>query len=324
MKTNIWQKLPQPFFALAPMEDVTDTVFRQIIMSCGRPNIFFTEFMSVEGFTSKGRDQVAHRLQYNKKEKPLIAQIWGIKPEAFAIATKEISKMGFDGIDINMGCPQKKIVNTGGCAMLIKNPSLAKEIILAVKENTKDVPISVKTRIGYEKIIIEDWIGFLLEQDLSALTVHGRIAVEMSLKPANWDEIKRAVELRNQISPKTIIIGNGDITSYDDGISKAQKYGVDGLMVGRGIFKNPYFFNSQINFDNISVKIKLELLKRHVELFIKTWGKEKNFEILKKYFKIYINGFDGAQDLRNKLMLCKTAEEINLVIIKHFEENKEY
>ncbi|MDE2025636.1 MAG: tRNA-dihydrouridine synthase, partial [Patescibacteria group bacterium] len=195
---NIWHTLKKPIFILAPMEDVTDTVFRQIIMACGRPSLFFTEFTNVDGMASAGDEEVSKRLRFTQKEGPIIAQVWGMKPENYFSAAGRIAEMGYDGIDINMGCPQKAVVSRGACSALIKNPSLAKEIIQATREGAKGLPVSVKTRIGFKTNVLDTWIGFLLEQQLDALAIHARTASEMSKVPAHWEVMPAAVTIRNQ------------------------------------------------------------------------------------------------------------------------------
>ncbi len=313
MKT-IWDKLEKPIFILAPMEDVTDTVFRRIISSCGRPNLYFTEFTNVDGLASKGDKVVSQRILYTKEEKPLIAQIWGMKPENYFKAAQRLVDMGYDGIDINMGCPQRTVTRHGACSALIKNHSLAKEIIQATKEGAKGLPVSVKTRIGFNKIVLDEWIGFLLDQDLPALTIHGRTAAEMSKVPAHWDEIGKAVEIRNAKKLKTLIIGNGDVKSLNEAKEKAKQYKLDGIMIGRGIFENPWLFHPKTAIETITVKDRIELLKNHVDLYVQTWGKNKNFQILKKYFKIYIANFEGAHELRTQLMETTNQEEVDKIL----------
>jgi tRNA-dihydrouridine synthase len=313
---NIWEQLKSsnaPIFALAPMEDVTDTVFRQVILKTGKPSVFFTEFMSVEGFMSeKGRANVAKRLIYTEPEKPLIAQIWGTTPISFEETAKELVKLGFDGIDINMGCPQRKIIKTGGCAALIGNYQLAKEIIDATKQGIQgEIAVSVKTRIGTATRITEEWGSFLLEQNLDELTIHGRTAKEMSIPPADWDEIEKVRILRDKISPNTKILGNGDVYSYQDGVEKSKTHGIDGVMVGRGIFKNPWLFNPTLpDTHEHSKEERLELLKYHVTLFEKTWGRKKPLQNLRHYFKIYLSGFENAASIRDELMRCESYEEL--------------
>ncbi len=334
---NIWQQLPKPLFVLAPMEDVTDTVFRQIILATGRPSLFFTEFTNVDGLNSAGFDQVAKRLKFLKKEKPIIAQIWGMKPENFYKTAQKLVEMGFDGIDLNMGCPQHDVTSHGACSALIKNHTLATEIIRATQEGAGDLPVSVKTRIGFGTIQTEEWLGFLLTHNLAALTVHGRTVKEMSKVPAHWDEIGKAVVLRDEmfktyssseeqgdesrslkdsssrqartIKNKTLIVGNGDVMSLQEAEEKVKEYGLDGIMVGRGIFHNPWLFNGKVNPEAQSLTERLELLKNHVELYIKTWGSSKPYPPLKKYFKIYLSGFDGASEVRTKFMETNTPSE---------------
>lgn len=316
---TIWQKLPKPFFVLAPMENVTDMVFRQIVASCGKPDVFFTEFTNVDGLVSKGRERVIHRLQFTEGERPLIAQIWGNNPEHYYEAVKLIKDMKFDGIDINMGCPANKVVSKGFCAGLIRNPSLAKEIILATKEAAGDMPVSVKTRIGYDKIQTEEWAGFLLEMQPAALTIHGRTAAEMSKVPAHWDEIGKVVNLRNQMKSKTLIIGNGDIQSYKQGIERANTYNVDGVMIGRGIFDNLWIFNKEVSLESITHKEKIQLLIDHIQLYESTWGKTKNYEVLKKFYKIYVSGIPDAAEFRAQLMSYKTPKETLVALNKRME-----
>ncbi len=358
MKT-FWRDLVErkkPFFVLAPMEDVTDTVFRRLIASVGRPDVFFTEFTSVEGMLSKGALQVGRRLEYTEEERPLIAQIWGLQPENFYKATKLLVEQGFDGIDLNMGCPSKEVTSKGACSALIKNPSLAKEIIQATKEGIRDscrhahedslssrrlkegeistaardfspakpdrndsvckhcIPLSVKTRIGYSKIQTEEWCRFLLEQGIEALIVHGRTVKEMSKVPAHWDEIAKVVALRDAMNVKTVIIGNGDVKSLVDGKEKAHLSGVDGIMVGRGVFENAWVFREDIDPTSISIKERVDLLLRHVALYEEKEGARLAFQTLKKYFKIYIRDFDGASDLRMKLMETKAPAEVRALL----------
>lgn len=324
---SVWESLKKPIFALAPMEDVTDTVFRQILCITGRPDVFFTEFTNVDGIASVGHDVVARRLQYTEAEHPIIAQIWGMKPENYFRVAKELVERGFDGIDINMGCPQHDVTRHGACSALIKNPQLAQEIIQATKEGGgKNVPISVKTRIGFKTIATEEWIGFLLEQNLNLITVHGRTAAEMSKVPAHWDEIGRAVRMRNEwekryssnearsshsvrtIKYKTLIFGNGDVQSLAEAKEKIKEFGVDGVMIGRGVFHNPWLF-AGIDPTTKTIKERLELLKKHVELFESTWGSAKSFQLLKKYFKIYLSDFEGAAEIRLQFMETNSYQE---------------
>lgn len=292
------------------MDDVTDTVFRQIIADLSAPDLYFTEFTSVDGITSeKGFEPVSRRLQFTEKERPIIAQIWGSDPEKFFKASQIVAKMGFDGIDINMGCPEKSVVKRGMCSALINNPDLAAKIIQAVKDGG-GLPVSVKTRIGMREIKTEEWIGFLLKQNLDALIIHGRTVKEMSKVPAHWDEIKKAVKLRDQINPKTLIIGNGDIESYTDGLNKVKEYGVDGVMIATGIFKNLWIFDKSGKVRELTLEQRLNQLLKHTRLFTETWGNKKSFAILKKFFKCYLSDFDGASEIRAKFMESKNLEDV--------------
>lgn len=316
---SFWQVLPKPFFVLAPMEEVTDTVFRQIISSCGQPDVMVSEFTSVEGLASEiGRSKVIHRLQYTPSEHPLVAQIWGITPEHYYQAGVYAKEQGFAGLDINMGCPVKKVIKQGACSALIKNPTLASDIIQAAKEGAGDIPVSVKTRIGFSEIQTEEWIGFLLQHQLDALTVHGRTVKELSDYPAHWDEIGKVVQLRNQAKLDTVIIGNGDILSYQQGLEMAEQYKVDGIMIGRGVFNNPWIFNPNIDPNTLSIETKVQKLIQHIQLFQQTWGNEKNFAVMKKCFKMYLNNFPGASEIRSQLMQCNTAEECIKILVKLF------
>lgn len=307
---NIYNKLSKPIVSLAPMEDVTDTVFRRVISSVGKPDLFYTEFVNVEGLTSKGRDSVIHRLKYEIEEKPIIVQLWGTKPEKFLEASRFVSELGFDGIDINMGCSVKKVATTGSGSGLIKSDTnLVKDIILAVKEGSQGLPVSVKTRIGWDIPEIDRWIGFLLDQNLDALTVHGRTARGKGAIHANWDEIKKCVELRDSMGKDTFIFGNGDINSISQAHEFVKEYTVDGVMIGRASITNPWIFTDR---EDISSEERIELFKKHVLLFKETWGNtNKNFHSIKKFFRTYINGFEGASEIRMELMECNTVEELS-------------
>jgi tRNA-dihydrouridine synthase len=299
--------LPKPFFVLAPMDDVTDTVFRQMVIKMAKPDLFITEFVNADGFCSKGRSRVERKLQFTPAEQPLVAQIWGLKPENFATLTKEIKARGFAGVDINMGCPEKKVVKRGACAALIANPELAGQIIDAVKGAAGNLPVSVKTRIGFREVATVEWISFLLKFNLDAITVHTRTASQMSKVSAQHDELTKVVALRDKISPKTLIIANGDIASREQGEEIVKKYGVDGVMIGRGIFHNPFVFAKKLV--EISSPEMLKLLREHIDLHEQTWGKTRDYQALKRFYKVYVNSFEGAPELRDKLMLTKNHQQ---------------
>jgi tRNA-dihydrouridine synthase len=318
--TNFWQNFGKPVFSLAPMEDVTDTVFREIVMRMSLPgklNVVFTEFTSVEGMNHPvGRTRVSERLIVNESEKELlsklniklVAQIWGRNPEIYKNIAKYISEnYKFDGLDINMGCPVKKVFKQGACSALIGEPGLAKEIILATKEGT-NLPVSVKTRTGIKQHQTEEWIAELLEVEPAAIILHGRTQRMQSDGDASWEEIAKAVKLKNQINPKIPLHGNGDVSSFTDGLNKISETGVDGVMIGRGIFQNPWFFNP--DKAEISKEDRIEKLLDHTHLFEKTWSGHKNFNILKRFYKIYLNSFEGAAKMRADLMEVKDYHEV--------------
>jgi tRNA-dihydrouridine synthase len=328
---NFWQTLQKPIIALAPMEDVTDTVFREVILSVSDPdalNVVFTEFTSTDGLChEKGRQKVIERLLVNPSEvlllkernTRLVAQIWGSDPEKFRLSAKMITEMNlFDGIDINMGCPAKKVVKNRSCANLINFPELAKEIVYATSESSS-LPVSIKTRIGFSRINTEEWIGHLLQTSPAAITIHGRIRKMMSNGPAHWDEIAKAVQLRNQLECKTLILGNGEVTSYADAIERIGLYGVDGVMVGTGVFKNPWMFN-KTHFE-ITIEHRIELLHRHITLYSGTWGNNKDYNVLKRFFKIYLNGFANAAHWRDRFMRARDYSEA-LVLLRELQDEK--
>ncbi len=293
------------------MDDVTDTVFRQIVASTAAPDLYFTEFVSVDGLQSSGRDRVLPKLHFTGKEQPLIAQIWGLNPDNYEKTAAELVDMGFAGIDINMGCPEKSIVNNGCCSGLINNRDLAIEIIQAVKRGVDGkVPISVKTRLGFNDIDYT-WHKLLLEQGIDAITVHCRTRKEMSKVPAHWGDIQPILQLRDQISPQTKIILNGDIETRSQGQELAKTYKVDGLMIGRGVFQDPYCFSESSPWLSLTPEQKKDLYSQHVKLFSETWKQgERKLITLNKFCKTYIHGFDGAKELRDQLMHAKTSEEL--------------
>ncbi len=321
---NFWENLIKPFVVLAPMENVTDFVFREIVASeLPKPAVMFTEFTNVEALTSYGYEKTIPRFRLSEKQRPIVAQIWGSKPESFYKVARMIHELKFDGIDINMGCPDKTVMKSGGGSAMIENKSLVRDVIKAVKKGANNLPISIKTRIGIKSIVTEEWITFLLEQKIDALTIHGRIANQMSTGLANWNEIAKAVKIKGQIAPKTLIIGNGDIESYSQAIDAHKKYSVDGVMVGRGIFKNPWVFRK-----NLSPSLSLEkeehtkhtliqILLKHLNLYEKTWGETKNPEPMKKFYKMYINKFEGANELRQRLMETKTFTAARDILSKY-------
>lgn len=297
----IWDNLSKPFFALAPMNDVTDSVFRRVITSCAAPDIFFTEFVSVDTLQSAGKASMDNKLLFINEEKPLVVQVWGIDPDNYEATSKELSTKGYAGIDINMGCPVAKIIKNGACSALINNRELAKKIIASTQRGAGEIPVSVKTRIGYDHIDLT-WIEFILKQNLAALTVHCRTVVEKSNVENHFEVIDPIVKMRNEISPKTKLIINGDISSRSHGEQIAKQYKIDGLMLGRAIFDDPYVFSDKSKWAEMEAVDKVKLYLQHIEWFDETWQGTKNPDILKKFAKIYIVGFDGAHKIREMVM----------------------
>lgn len=294
------------------MDDVTDTVFRQVVASTSAPDVFFTEFVNVDALQSKGREATLPRLKFNKKEKPIIAQIWGLKPENFNKSARDIAAMGFDGIDLNFGCPDKSVTRNGACSAFIlpENRGRAVEIINATREGAPALPLSVKTRLGYSDIDYS-WHELLLQQKLNALSVHGRTKSQMSKVPADWEAIAHIRELRDQLSPTTKIIGNGDVLTRQKGEALAKTHDLDGIMIGRGVFGDPFVFAKRSPWQNYSKQQKIDLYRHHVMLFAKTWRHdERKIYTLNKFCKIYINGFDGAKELREQLMSADSSSKL--------------
>lgn len=297
------------------MDDVTDTVFRQIVADLAPPDLFFTEFVNVDGLQSPGRGKLLPKLRFADKEHPIIAQIWGKNPKNYYKTTKDIIAMGYDGVDINMGCPDKAVVKNGCCSALIENRELAGQIIESVKQASQDsFPVSVKTRVGFTTIDMS-WIEFLLSQKLNMLTVHLRTTKEMSKVPAHWELMDEIVALRDAISPSTLLVGNGDVLSREQGLVLAKSHKLDGVMIGRGVFSDPKVFMDNSDWSQATKQVRIDLYRKHVELFASTWqNNERRIPTLNKFCKVYIQGFDGAKELRERLMNAKTTIELTSIL----------
>ncbi|MFY9228554.1 MAG: tRNA-dihydrouridine synthase [Candidatus Microsaccharimonas sp.] len=310
---NFWQDLPKPFFILAPMEAVTDVVFRHVISSAGRPDVFFTEFTNAASyFNPKGRHSTEGRLTFTDDEQPMVAQIWGSEPEHFAFMAKGLKEQGFAGIDINMGCPTKDVVKTGGGSGMIRDPKRAADVIAAAKES--GLPISVKTRLGDVRVDEwTEWLTHIFKQDIVNLTIHLRTRKEMSKVDAHYELIADIKKLRDEIAPQTLLTINGDIRDREHGLELVEKYGVDGIMIGRGVFTNPFAFSPDVR-----VRTRdefLDLLDQQLDLF-DYYSNEypRPFDPLKRFFKIYVRDFEGAAELRDKLMHTKSTSEVREVL----------
>ena len=311
---NFWNTIERPFFVLAPMADVTDAAFRRIIAKYGKPSITWTEFVSADGLAlapEEGRQKLLKDLEYSEEERPIIAQLFTSRPENMKKVSALAKELGFDGVDINMGCPDRSIEKQGAGAAHMKDPALAQEVIYATKEGAEGLPVSVKTRLGYNKDELDEWLPKILETDVAAVTIHARTRKEMSKVPARWERIKAAVEIRNELSPKTFILGNGDVLDMSDARKKIDETGADGAMLGRAIFGNPWLFSEHTP----TLEEKLKVMVEHTKLFEELLP-HKNFAVMKKHYKAYVNGFDGASELRQRLMETNSAEEVEAIVVQ--------
>lgn len=322
---GFWEKLPKPIMALAPMADVTDAAFRRIIAHYGKPDVMWTEFVSADGLCSVGRESLLPDFWFTENEHPIVAQLFGSNPDNMRQAAQLVATMGFDGIDINMGCPDRNIEKQGAGAAMMRNPKGALAIIQAAKEGAPHLPISVKTRIGYGTNMIDTWIPTLCEAGLAALTIHGRTRKEMSLVPARWDVIGDVVKIVDGLYAQTpterpLILGNGDVSNREEALQKVAQHGVDGVMIGRGIFGNPWLFSQTIKKENIPFIDQLRVMLEHTRLFEELFTGKKNFDTMKKHYKAYITGFDGAKELRVRLMATHNADEVEAVLREEYPE----
>ncbi|EST89246.1 dihydrouridine synthase [Vagococcus lutrae LBD1] len=320
MKENFWAALPKPFFILAPMEDVTDVVFRHVVKEAGAPDVFFTEFTNSDSFCHPdGKESVRGRLVFTEDEQPIVAHIWGDNPDFFREMSMGVAEMGFKGIDINMGCPVPNVAGRGKGSGLILRPDVAATLIEAAKAG--GLPVSVKTRIGYhEREEMTAWITHLLEQDIANLSIHLRTRDEMSKVPAHWDMIPEIMAIRDRVAPQTLITINGDIADRTAGLALAEKYGVDGIMIGRGIFKNPFAFEKEPREHSTEellglLQLQLDLQDHYAEMV------PRSIVGLHRFFKIYVKGFPGASDLRASLMNTKSTDEVRALLKEFFESS---
>lgn len=329
---SFWQTLPRPILVLAPLANVTDASFRRVIArhsahvradgTVGGPDVMWTEFVSADGLmraTPEGKKKLLADLIYAEEERPIVAQLFSSDPEYMEAAALLCRELGFDGVDINMGCPDRTIEKQGCGAAMIKNPKAAREIIRAAKRGAGSLPVSVKTRIGYNKDELDTWLPELLAETPAVITVHARTRKEMSKVPARWEHVRHAVEIRNDVQQhlpqdeRTLIFGNGDIASLEDAHERVRMSGADGAMLGRAIFGNPWLFDPKRAQDPVSKEERLRVLVEHARLFEELLP-HKSFAIMKKHFKAYVNGWDGAKELREKLMDVDSADEVAAVI----------
>ncbi|WP_270168770.1 tRNA dihydrouridine synthase [Paenibacillus sp. SYP-B4298] len=313
MTNHFWHELPRPFFVLAPMEDVTDVVFRHVVSKAGRPDVFFTEFANTESYCHpEGNKSVRGRLTFTADEQPIVAHIWGDKPEYFHQMSIGMAEEGFQGIDINMGCPVANVAENGKGSGLICRPAIAAEIIEAAKAG--GLPVSVKTRLGFTAVDEwRDWLTHILQQDIVNLSIHLRTREEMSKVDAHWELIPQIKQLRDKVAPNTLLTINGDIPDRQTGLRLAEQYGVDGIMIGRGIFHNPFAFEREPR-EHSSEEL-LHLLRLHLDLHDQyALLVPRSFSALARFFKVYVRGFRGAGELRNHLMNAKSTREVRALL----------
>jgi tRNA-dihydrouridine synthase len=311
---SFWDELPRPFFILAPMEAVTDVVFRHVVSAAARPDVYFTEFVNSASYCSpQGEHSTRGRLAFTGDEHPMVAQIWGNSPEQFAQMAKGLAKMGYKGIDINMGCPVTNVAKKACGSGLIREPKLAAELIASAKEG--GLPVSVKTRLGFTHIDEwRDWLTHILRQDVVNLTIHLRTRKEMSKADAHFELIPEIKKLRDEIAPQTLLKINGDIRDRQHVEELVHEYGVDGVMIGRGVFHNPFAFETQQREHDREEL--LGLLRLQLDLHDKYTAElgPRKFDPLKRFFKIYVREFDGASELRDKLMHTKNTDEVRQLL----------
>jgi len=344
---SFWNNLPKPIIVLAPLANVTDASFRQVIAKCSRhtrrdgteggPDVMWTEFVSADGLmraTPEGKKKLLADLFYTESERPIVAQLFSSSPEHMESAAKLCVELGFDGIDINMGCPDKTIEKQGCGAAMIRHPEQAVAIIRAVKRgvesSSRKIPVSVKTRIGYNKNELATWLPTLLAENPAVITIHARTRKEMSKVPARWEHVQEAVQMRNELqgtvwqkqnphSHPTLIFGNGDVTTLQEAYTRAEETGADGVMLGRAIFGNPWLFNPEVTGEKLDVSERLRVMCEHTRLFEEVLP-FKNFALMKKHYKAYVHNFDGAKELRAELMEQSTADEIQEVVNRWLAE----
>lgn len=297
------------------MRGITNGAFRAIISQYSHPDVIFTEFANVETLFSPGKDAEMVKLTRSSAKCPVVAQLWGSNPENFMKSARILSQRGFSGIDINMGCSINKILKKDSCGSLIKNPNLAREIIIATKEGAAPLPVSVKTRLGHDAFSPQ-WIEWLLQSDIDALTIHGRTVVQGFRGSADWTSIGKAVEIKKQLGVSTCIIGNGDVKSRVQGIKRAKHYEVDGIMIGRAVLSDVFVFSSKSQ-DGHEREARLRILSEHIDRVLKE-KRLKDDDMMKKFYKVYVRNFDGAGQLRERLMKAGSLEEAKAILAESF------
>lgn len=337
MIKGFWETIKKPIIAVSPMDGVTDAPFRYIVAKHGPSAVSFTEFTNVEGL-ARGAVSMLKAFRYSEVERPVVAQIYGVEEESYYKVALMLCHLGFDGIDINMGCPANKVARRNSGAGLIRIPKHAQKLVLTTKQAVKDwsegitlekagirpkiinhlkaikpeegpriqIPVSVKTRTGVDKIVTEEWISTLLETEPANLSLHGRTLKQMYTGHANWEEIGKAAALCRPT--ETSFLGNGDVMNLDDAYRKIKEYDTDGVLVGRGTLGNPWFFKAHTPTTKERIKVAVEHCKAFEELM-----PDLAFFNMRKHLGWYCKGFDGARELRSKLMQTNSSEEVEAV-----------
>ena len=318
---GFWERLKKPFFVLAPMDDVTDAAFRRMIAKYGKPDVTWTEFVSADGLCHPvGRAAILPKLLFDGSERPIVAQLFSAFPEKMFEASKLVAELGFDGIDINMGCPDKAINKQGAGAACILDFRKAQDLIRAAQEGARasgrEIPVSVKTRLGFDTDILEEWLPVLLVAKPAVVTLHARTRKEMSDVPAHWDRVARAVEIAK--GSGTLITLNGDVPNVVRGLELAAETGADGIMLGRAVFGNPWLFDETRR--DLSVEEKLRVMVEHTMLYGELFSGVKGFDMMKKHYAAYAAGFPGAKELRVRLMDTRSAAEVADVVADFLAE----
>ncbi|PIZ74744.1 hypothetical protein COY07_00230 [Candidatus Peregrinibacteria bacterium CG_4_10_14_0_2_um_filter_43_11] len=338
MFRGFWDTLQSPIIGLSPMDGVTDAAYRYTVAKTSHPSLIMTEFMNVEGL-ARGAVSMLHAFKYDEIERPIVAQIYGSEVDSFYKVALMVCELGFDGIDINMGCPANKVARRGSGAGLIQTPDLATTIIKTVQQAANDwakgktpeeadirpkiirairemrptpsarrlLPISVKTRIGFNTVTTESWISHLLKAKPAAITLHGRTFKQLYSGEADWEEIAKAAVLCKKTD--TLIVGNGDVKNIQDAQDKIEKYSVNGVLVGRATFGNPWFFDGYSPTPQECAKKAIE----HCETFERIYP-ERLFFNMRKHLAWYLKGFDGARELRVKLMQSNNSDEVREIL----------
>ena len=317
MQQHFWSTLPRPFFVLAPLADVTDAAFRRVIATYGKPHALWTEFTSAEGLYDAHREPLWRNLLYSEIERPIVAQLWSANPEAMEWAAALVARLGFDGVDINMGCPDRRVERRGAGAALCRQPHLAQALIRAAQSGAGALPVSVKIRLGYDRDELDAWLPALLEAEPAAITIHARTRQEKSEAPAHWDALARAARIRQAHGAAALLIGNGDVGDVAEARVRAVEAGVDGVMLGRAIFGNPWLFHPSITRETLPDAERLRVLVEHTQLYETLLGDIKSMDRMKKHYKAYLTGVEGAEALLSQLMASQSAADVAAIVAAH-------